>query len=607
MVTGSQITGCMGETPDLPPKLLQQFLGLALSFRRMTPSVSNPRRLLLTWGCTLKSSSSGSITYRTHHWHSSAECWKITVPENSYVILNMIMFSGSSCSDKYVEIKIDDRDETITFCPGQSKWNPVIAFSDVTVTYRSSSSPNNLELRYNVESILCSRKDSFKCSSGICLPMSQVCDGVKHCYDGADEIGCETGVFAVKGVNEGRLNATTWLKSRYSDVFGWHENTHRGIVALYLGNERNSTNMTAGEKLIEKQLEVQTLASLLRNETDPLAANQLSMYINALLITCQDPHNFHGFDLVQLLRDQIEDTPLMNRPVAYLALCNAEESLPNNATIDLGKVLNSASEYPFLLDVQAAAVMALSCLNSDNKTDFVDIDEAANNTNLVSFSQSEYEGAVNNLKKFQSRDGSFGNVYTTAIVTQALLSANQENAKDWSLNNSVSHLLQHLNSSSVDFLSTYLILPILNGKSLSDIRETDCSNDVQHRFDGDPILDVKNKLGPKMRVQYSLYIGDEKDIIHTISLRVPGNITVYDVMKLAEVADDKYKFEWKQMKEKIYVYNIAGIINDFENGQFWLLYLGKDVESITHSNKSPDKVILQDGAQLIMWYKKAHI
>ncbi|GFY44189.1 uncharacterized protein CG3556 [Trichonephila inaurata madagascariensis] len=77
--------------------------------------------------------------------------------------------------------------------------------------------------------------------------MSQVCDGVEHCYDGADEIGCETGVFAVKGVDEGRLNVTTWLKSRYSDVFGWHENTHRGIVALYLGNERNATNMTAGE------------------------------------------------------------------------------------------------------------------------------------------------------------------------------------------------------------------------------------------------------------------------------------------------------------------------------------------------------------------------
>ncbi|GFQ67400.1 uncharacterized protein CG3556, partial [Trichonephila clavata] len=512
-----------------------------------------------------------------------------------------------SCRDRYVNIKIDNTDETNTFCPGQSKWNPVVAFSDITVTYYGSGSSNTFELRYKRESILCTRKDSFKCSSGICLPMSQVCDGIEHCNDGADEIGCETGVFAVKGVEEGRLDATNWLKSKYSDVFGWHENTHRGIVALYLGNERNFTSMTAEEKLIEKQLEVQTLASLLRNETDPLKANQLSMYINALLITCQDPHNFHGFDLVQLLKDQMEVTPLMIRPVAYLALCNAEESLPIKAASDLGKVLSSDSEYPFLLDVQAATVMALSCLNSDNTTDFTDIDDATNKTELVSFSQSEYQEAVNNLKKFQSPDGSFGNVYTTAIVTQALLSANQENAKDWSLNKSVSHLLQHLSSSSVDFLSAYLILPILNGKSLSDIRKTDCSNDVQHRFDGDPIVDVKNKLGPKMRVQYCLYIGDEKDIIHTISLRVPKNITVYDVMKLAEAADNKYKFEWKQMKEKIYVYNIAGITNDFGNGQFWLQYLGKDVESITHSNKSPDKVILQNGAQIVMWYKEAHI
>ncbi|GBO45939.1 hypothetical protein AVEN_149363-1 [Araneus ventricosus] len=50
------------------------------------------------------------------------------------------------------------------------------------------------------------------------------------------------------------------------------------------------------------------------------------------------------------------------------------------------------------------------------------------------------------------------------------------------------------------------------------------------------VHDVKSKLGPKMRIQYSLYIGDDKDIVHTISLRVPENITVFEIMQLAEKA-----------------------------------------------------------------------
>ncbi|GFQ65980.1 hypothetical protein TNCT_108371 [Trichonephila clavata] len=56
-------------------------------------------QMLLTRGCLLMSSSSGTITNINNYWSSTTECWKITVPENSYIILNMIMFSGSSCRD----------------------------------------------------------------------------------------------------------------------------------------------------------------------------------------------------------------------------------------------------------------------------------------------------------------------------------------------------------------------------------------------------------------------------------------------------------------------------------------------------------------------------
>ncbi|CAL1302094.1 unnamed protein product [Larinioides sclopetarius] len=112
-----------------------------------------------------------------------------------------------------------------------------------------------------------------------------------------------------------------------------------------------------------------------------------------------------------------------------------------------------------------------------------------------------------------------------------------------------------------------------------------------------------------MRVRYSLYIGDEKDIIHTISLRVPENYTASEIMELAEVEDPKYKFEWKTTSGKMYVYEIANVTNDPESGKFWLLYVGaaNNSEPLTHFTNGPDKVIMSDEEHLVLWYKTATI
>ncbi|GBN84970.1 Uncharacterized protein CG3556, partial [Araneus ventricosus] len=395
----------------------------------------------------------------------------------------------------------------------------------------------------------------------------------------------------VPGLTESRVNGIRRLKKKWSYTTGWQENTHRGITALFLGSERDEKKVNVEEKLMLKQLEVQTLVYILRKEIDGLTVNQLSMFVNALTVSCQNPQNFYGHDLVKLLKDEVEVSKTITHSVAYLALCNAGEKLPVNVTNDLIRILRTNADS-FLLDVQAIAVMALSCLK-------VNYEKGLN----ASFPQSDYEEAVRKFKDLQLDDGSFGNIYTTAVVTQALLSAGQESTKDWDYNKAISYLIHHLNSASDDFLAVYLILPILNGKCLSHIRNTNCSAIAQR----DAVADVKNKLVSKMRVQYSLYIGDEKDIVHTVSLRVPENITVFEVMQLALDADAKYKFQGKQMGEKLYIYDIAGITNDFEDGKFWLLYVGKDAESMRLTNESPDKIILQDGAHIVMWYKKAHI
>ncbi|GBM73373.1 hypothetical protein AVEN_247308-1 [Araneus ventricosus] len=100
--------------------------------------------------------------------------------------------------------------------------------------------------------------------------------------------------------------------------------------------------------------------------------------------------------------------------------------------------------------------------------------------------------------------------------------------------------MKELNSPSVDFLSVYLALPILSGKTLTDIYKVNCSAHPRKHAD-DPVSKVNEFLGPKMRVRYTLAIGDEKDVIHTISLRVPENYTAFQTMQLAEIEDQKYK------------------------------------------------------------------
>ncbi|GIY03511.1 uncharacterized protein CG3556 [Caerostris darwini] len=547
--------------------------------------------------CVIQTSFEGTIE-ESRYSSNFEKCWKIIVPPGSFVQLSLESYTSFlDCPNSILKVTVLNRDEPFSFCPEESTGMSIIASDDVIINFVMNDDFHNFDsafkMRYKIES-LCTKKNSFKCSNNMCIPESRVCDGVQHCLDGTDEIGCGNGVFVIQGSNESREIATKWFKNKWSYSSGWQENTHRGIIAWYLATERNDTDVE--EKLMVKQLEAETLASLLRNESSPLTVNQVSMFVNALTVSCRDPRNFHGFDLVKILKQQTEVSSLTSHPTSYLALCNAGESLPINATTELSKILNSDSEYPFLLDLKAATVMALSCLRHSSE----DISN-------IPFPQTDFENTIERFKALQKDDGSFGNIYTSAIVTQALLSAAQESSKDWNLNTAVNHIMKHLNSSNVDFLATYLTLPILNGKALSDIRNTNCSGAFKQKYQGISVEGVKNKLGPKMRVQYSLYVGDEKDIIHTIWLRVPENITVYEVMQLAQVADNKYKFQWKKMGEKLYIYDIDNITNDFENGQFWLLYLGQNKESMTHLTESPDKVTLKDGSQIIMWYKRAHI
>ncbi|GFS59738.1 uncharacterized protein CG3556 [Nephila pilipes] len=527
------------------------------------------------------------------------KCWTIYSSKRQFYCSNFERFSSYYAyndDSTYVMISVEGGDK-YTFFTSDKNQNPVTALSNTTVTfYNSKYNPSSFNLNYNIQNFECSYKDSFLCDRNFCIPRSKVCDGTKDCKDGSDEFGCETGILTIERVKEAREKAINWLKRNRTTPWNWRDDMPRMVVTLYLSSDANFNGTNLEEALMVKQAELKTALALLKSS---LTNSELSMFVNALLVTCHNPRHFYGNNLVNRLKTQVDGTQNFTHPLAYLALCNANETWPSKADSDLNDILNSDSEYPFIKDLQAMAILALSC--KLNQTNYSNITQ--NSTNLTL-----YHNTVEHFKQSQLQDGSFGNVYTTALITQALLSSGQEHSKNWKLNETIKYLIKEMNSSSINFLSTYLTLPILNAKSLMDISKIDCSANPRKHGD-DPISEVIDYLGPKMRVQYSLYVGDDKDIIHTISLRVPENYTAFEVMELAASVDPKYKFDWNTMSRKKYVYQIANIVNDPEVGKFWLLHLGavNDTESFVHLIINLDELIMEDEDHLIMWYKTASI
>ncbi|CAL1287036.1 unnamed protein product, partial [Larinioides sclopetarius] len=564
--------------------------------------------------CEEMNSDTGKIIYSVYSGTKrTSKCLRIAVPESKYLSLNIanLKFAKTSCDEATLSVTWEAlKSESVTFCPGNhtSIKKLINTFSDTEVKHRtistrrthpwigrsSGKSFDSFTITYVVEDLLCMKPDSFKCSSTSCVSMDKKCDGVRNCYNGKDEVGCERGVFAVPGVNISRNLGVNWLKNQRNAAWGWRENTHRAIIALYLAKGANFNGTNLDEDLMEKQLELQMSTAILRNETDLITPTQLAMYINALLAICHDPRNFYGFNLINDMKRQMEFSKNTTHLLPYLALCNAKEILTDLDVVKLVQVLESPSNHSFFTDVQSVALMGLACIGNSSKT----LELKENITRATEI-----------LKKHQNEDGSFGNIYTTALVIQALLSSGHEEDTDLDLKAAIEFLKsqQSKDGSFGDFLATYLILPILNSKSLSDIGKINCTENVKRVRDSNPVADIEFKLGPKISIKYYLYVGDKKDQIHPLFLRMSTNSSVLDMMRLASEADPKYKFQSQNIKGKLYIYELFGIANDPEDEKFWLLYVQSENASLQLTTKSPDEVFLKNNDKIIMWYKTAQI
>ncbi|XP_067138399.1 uncharacterized protein CG3556-like isoform X2 [Centruroides vittatus] len=372
--------------------------------------------------------------------------------------------------------------------------------------------------------------------------------------------------------------AAEWILKQRKRDGNWGENTPKAIIALFLTKRFNFSVENLENEVILKSLEVQILSDLIRNATN--SYNKMIQYIHGMLATCRNSYNFNGYNLIKALNDKISEDDYIN-PSAYLALCNGGYNI-SAKNMEKLFLMNITLNTIYNVDAMVLKILAMICIYERSK-----------NEHLKHFINAE----LNAIKSLQNPDGSFGNVYTTALITQALIASN--NFNDLNFTKTMIYILdQQLPSGSFgDMLATYLILPILSRKTLLDLSKVNCSYTKDEKPRNVTIYSKNH--GGKNRIRYSVWIGDEGSITHSIHLLVPNSITLFEIMQVAQDLDKSFKFKWNYLNGKRHVYCINNIINNAENEKYWVPYKRRNDQKMLTISDDINRVHATEGDDFV--------
>ncbi|GBO21891.1 hypothetical protein AVEN_78059-1 [Araneus ventricosus] len=248
------------------------------------------------------------------------------------------------------------------------------------------------------------------------------------------------------------------------------------------------------------------------NHTSELHPNDLALYIHALIATRRNPRDFYGIDLVSRLSHLVSGSYYQAHPFLLLALCNANEK-PDPALSFPHWMQQNRHFGKDSLDYRALALNAFQCL----KTLKYSVDE-------------RYASEVGHgLAALQLPDGSFGNVYTTALVVQALASA--PNSLDWDRQKALVYLRSQ-STVDVNMVSTYLIQLALNADRVKFIKDL-----YPNLIFGPP---SEGREESRYFVQYTVRAEENPDVYFTISMKVPPRSNFYHIMSESARRDAKF-------------------------------------------------------------------
>ncbi|KAF8776902.1 uncharacterized protein CG3556-like [Argiope bruennichi] len=362
--------------------------------------------------------------------------------------------------------------------------------------------------------------------------------------------------------------AVHWMKAQRREDYSWGGFTPRAVVALSLSQEVVpilKDEMT----VMTKQLNILLSLELGRNfSMKSMRLSRLALYVNALYATCQDPRNFHGQDLVRILRSRT-NSALVNAsdftlPVVFIPLCLAQDI----GYQDVHHIIKMYRSLRNKTDLQALTLLGLTCIAQLNRS-------AINKQYVDSF-------AADFMQNFRSIAPS-SDVYTLALALQVLRAVSGGPVD-------VNPLIekQSPDGSFGSLLGTYYALPALLGKNVFAIKDKHCSKDDP--LDNSLAYPLFEPSSPK--VHYSVWKGegDDRDS-HTVTVTLPSNGTFFDVMQMAQARNLNFRFSYEERDRSKHVYSVGGAPNDVQRELYWILYKTVGQPNGFHPQTSMQKVI----------------
>ncbi|GIY15928.1 CUB domain-containing protein [Caerostris extrusa] len=139
-----------------------------------------------------RKSLSGTISHSGSTFYSE-KCWMIPANAGKFIRIQINSISSEySCGYAFVNISVPETSEEYKLCPDDSNAIPIVSLGSVIVKPYNSYNWHEISfsLSFIIKDIECINKDSFRCDNNSCVPAFKVCDGVKDCSNGADEVGC---------------------------------------------------------------------------------------------------------------------------------------------------------------------------------------------------------------------------------------------------------------------------------------------------------------------------------------------------------------------------------------------------------------------------------
>lgn len=388
--------------------------------------------------------------------------------------------------------------------------------------------------------------------------------------------------------------ARSWLKAHPCRLYGASAevppgDVHHRTLALALVEPGFFDRCSAEALLHVRELQHQLLVQM------PTTAEkgQLALHVLALSASCQPIRDPRGRNLAVLLRKTSTDPVPRNRfseAMQLLALCSLGDRGRKLIDAAMANIRELAAESPAsVMDSLAMNALAVACL-TDNRID--------------GRSSALYD-ALRPVAELQKRDGSFGNIHTSGLVTQALVAVDPGGEQlGWSRRKALAHLgrAQHSEGHFGSLLATVQVAPLLAGRTLADLA-SHSSRFCSARHNGSATTTLEAE---EITVWYSIWVGDDATNRSSTTVWVRENATVFDVMGAAARKDRRFRFEHAASGLGPYVISLSGMPRDVETGRFWLAHVMDFTTGlVTSLSVGIGAHVVKDSDHVIMWYKRA--